>query len=296
MDFLKTALDKIRAKGAGPLFVPIEKAARTDRYYDGNPMPRAGGIFPGAFETGHEAEIWREGYAAGQKAERIIARAGVGVAPPRDASGSPIVAAEKVETPIEVSTIEDLGVRRWISPDTDLDPDLGCEPFPGSCGDPDSGPRSIAASRERTQLDQLRAENAELRDEIVELQGEIARARADGLTLGRQQGHAAAVEMELAPGVNPAALKRIALVAEMAGEVSVEAARMLQTRDSLTSDFGRALRDDLDRRIDALTAAAAIMRQEGDLPSVDIGRRAELVADLRDELDLPKLTDAEDLA
>ncbi len=86
--------------------------------------------------------------------------------------------------------------------------------------------------------------------------------------------------------VQVAAIDRLGLLAELSGSLSRTIGASLKSRSVAHMPAGFVLREDLDRQIDRIHAAAVVLRQAGDLPAIDIERRAQLVAEYRAELGL----------
>lgn len=321
MDFIRKALDKIRANGAGPLLPRIDRGVALDDDRDVSPLTRA------QLQEFAETGLVRI-------AEELRA---ANVSPPRDVSGAPIIAAE----PVNVSEMRE-------SRDVFRAP-VGCtvEPIPADAPvsaretresrpvetEPESLTLSIEIDEEsRERLLRVCEEFQDKIEEAIdgaieivtaprilheatspEVEERIAKAyvqgleegRAEcgagtdagcthveaalehGLQLGRKEGHAAAVEMELAPGLDPAGTERLGLLVAAAGELSKAVGRALsEGLDGGTTCDGwivRPVRMDIDDALDDLFAASTIMRQENDLPSVDIAARGRRITQMRDD-------------
>lgn len=113
----------------------------------------------------------------------------------------------------------------------------------------------------------------------AEVEARITKAYREGQEDGRADVFkASALDREL--------IARLGLLAEVSGGFSRSLGVALQGIGGRGVACGFEWRDPLDRDLDRIHAAAVVLRQAGDLPAIDIERRARLVGEYRAELGL----------
>lgn len=113
----------------------------------------------------------------------------------------------------------------------------------------------------------------------AEVEARITKAYREGQEDGR-------ADVFKAPALDRESIARIGLMAEVSGGLSLSLGVALQRVGGAATEFDFEWRDDLDRDLARIDAAAVVLRQAGDLPAIDIERRAQLVAGFRADLGL----------